>query len=156
MPPTADQYEQLIEKIDELSDELRIHRPIVERSNRRSTWALVVGILGAVGIFVGALAVYRNMKAIEHANDTRDQARMVACVQYNVDIKIDRDSAVAGLVAVLLNSRTPPATSLTADQERFVAIYAKAIADGKPYRICTPSAIAAYYENLPRDPALEP
>lgn len=150
MSPSPDQYETLIGKIDELSDELKAHKPILVKSNRRANAATVVGIVGVVGVAVGAVAIFSNANRLDDAEASRTSARVVACVQANLYTDKVRTALVAGLLTFIPDPEHP-----TPQQQQAIDGYTNAVELILDYRDCSPEGIAAYYANLPPDPADE-
>jgi hypothetical protein len=149
-PISTSQLDDLIGAIKDLQGELSATRDVVEQSVKNSRTARVLSIV-SVALFLISFGLFAsNHKTIHSINQVRDEARIVACVQENVGIASERVAISESIVAL-----APPGTVFNADQEARIAAYGDLVDKLLPFRDCSSEGIAAYYANLPADPALE-
>ncbi len=104
----------------------------------------------------------------KQTNQRRDEstadARYGACVGFNQEQQGDRDAQLNGILVVA--GRAEPGNLTADDREQIVAgftaeeqdrfrKYEQQAAFDNPFRDCSPSGIAAYYEQPPADPAAD-
>jgi hypothetical protein len=149
-PISTGQLDDLIGAIKALQGELSATRVVVEKSVKNSRTARVLSII-SIALFLVSFGLFvSNYKTIHSIDRVRDEARVVACVQENVGIASERVAISESIVAL-----APPGTVFTPDQEARIAAYGDLVDKLLPFRDCSDEGIAAYYADLPEDPALE-
>lgn len=147
-PATIAQVDALIGVIRDLQTELTATRVVVEKSLRRSRTAILLSVLSIALIFLAGAGVIVNYQALHAVNQARTEARIVTCIQDNITISQLRTKLPEALLTLV-----PPGTTLTPDQQARVDAYTESVEMGFPFRDCSPAGIAAYYADLPSDPA---
>lgn len=132
------------------------HRQTVLRADRRSKAGIIFGIIGvtvAIIATIYAISARDTSRDVKELNEAviadRADARVAACVQYNVQRDEVRRAVKDALVAL-----APPSQPLTPAQREVVDRYAAEVDAKLPYRDCTPAGLDAYFKNPPTDPAL--
>jgi hypothetical protein len=145
----------LITHIDQLQDELAVHRRMIASQGRRVNWvrrgmlaALVVAVLGVAVGAAGAITANDVSEQTAAIREVRETSRVGACIQANVLIAQTRAALKASLLAL-----APDPANLTERQQQLIDAYNASVDLQLPFRDCTPAGIDAYYEAPPADPA---